>query len=249
MRRLVGAHLQALMGIVRVRSEWVIAAVRGRAYHGAVGRLGRSMPRRSLMTLAVLLIAAGVAAAGFCWLADGEPQVTGRPTETSAPSPLATARPPEVSSVPDPVVVKASPVPRPIPDGYRVQLPRLRIDLPIREGDITQDVVNEQTPEHVALHFPGTYLPGDGSNAYFYAHARTGMFLSLWNARDGDEVIIVLPGGTQLRYVVTEVHPRIPPTDTRWLEPTLSERITLQTSTGPRSNDPRFIVVATPKGT
>jgi len=46
--------------------------------------------------------------------------------------------------------------------------------------------------------------------------------------------------------VVAEVHPRVPPEDTSWILPTSSERLTLQTSTGPNRDDPRFVVVAVP---
>jgi len=60
-------------------------------------------------------------------------------------------------------------------------------------------------------------------------------------------VLIVTPGGTQLRYVVSEVQPRIPPTETKWVQPTPTEQITLQTSTGPNPQDPRFVVVAVPR--
>lgn len=195
------------------------------------------MRRRSLAVLAVLVIGAG-----FWLVADGEQRTVSRAPTVSPPG--SATYPPEVLT---PSTV-AKP-PRAIPDGYRIQVPRLRIDLPIREGDVTRDVVNEQTPEHAAFHFPGTALPGEGSNTYVYAHARTGMFLSLWNAREGDEVILIAPDGTQLRYVVSEVHPRILPTDTRWLWPTSSERLTLQTSTGPHSDDPAFVVVAVPRTT
>lgn len=203
------------------------------------------MTGRFVVVLAVLLISLGLSVASL-----EEPRAAASPTptirETSSPSPTveATATP-----VAEPSAVSPPPTPRAIPDGYRIVIPRLRIDLPIHEGDVTRDVVNEQTPEHAAFHFPGTFLPGDGSNTFIYAHARTGMFLSLWAARVGDEVIIVAPGGAQLHYVVSEVHPRSPPDETSWLEPTASERLTLQTSTGPRSNDPRFIVVALPRAT
>lgn len=195
---------------------------------------------------AVLAIATIATIAIGLRLTDQEPGVTASPTPAVAPVVSATARPTE-SAAPAAAAASPSPIPRPIPDGYRVLLPRLRIDLPVREGDVLQDVVNEQTPENAAFHFPGTSLPGDGSNTYVYAHARTGMFLSLWNVRVGDEVIVLAPDGAQLRYLVSEVHPRVPPTDTNWLGPTPSERLTLQTSTGPSSNDPRFIVVAVPK--
>ena len=134
----------------------------------------------------------------------------------------------------------------PIPDGYRVQLPRLGIDLPIAEGDVERDVVVQQTPENFAFHFPGTAIPGTIGNSYIYAHARRGMFLSLWNARVGDQVTITTPGGGELKFVVTEVHPRVPPADTSWIQPSGDERLTLQTSTGPNREDPRFVVIAAP---
>jgi LPXTG-site transpeptidase (sortase) family protein len=133
-----------------------------------------------------------------------------------------------------------------IPDGYRIKIARLAIDLPILEGDLERDAVRQETPENVALHLPGTAIPGDGSNSYIYAHARRGMFLSLWSAGEGDEVVILTPSGRELRYVVSEVHPRVDPTDLSWVAQTARERLTLQTSTGPSPGDPRFVVIALP---
>jgi LPXTG-site transpeptidase (sortase) family protein len=139
-----------------------------------------------------------------------------------------------------------SPTVRPIGEGYRIQVPRLAIDLPIAEGDVERDVAVQQTPENLAFHLPGTAIPGMGSNSYLYAHARRGMFLTLWNARAGDAVLISTPDGSVLKYVVAEVHPRVAPEDTSWILPTPGERLTLQTSTGPNRDDPRFVVVAVP---
>lgn len=150
------------------------------------------------------------------------------------------------SPLPSPTVTpSAKPTPR-IPDGYRVKVPRLAIDLPIAEGDIQRDAVLQQTPESFAFHLPGTAIPGEGGNAYLYAHARRGMFLTLWSAQTGDEVVVVTPDARELRYVVSEVHWRVDPTDVSWIAPTDSERLTLQTSTGPNPGDPRFIVIALP---
>jgi LPXTG-site transpeptidase (sortase) family protein len=157
---------------------------------------------------------------------------------TPAPSPSQTGSP--VASAPTATRTPA------IPDGYRIKIARLAIDLPIAEGDIERDAVRQETPENLALHLPGTAIPGDGSNTYIYAHARTGMFLSLWSAREGDVVVIVTPSGRELRYVVSEVHPRVDPTDVSWVARTAGERLTLQTSTGPSPGDPRFVVVALP---
>jgi LPXTG-site transpeptidase (sortase) family protein len=139
----------------------------------------------------------------------------------------------------------ATPAPT-IPPGYRIKIARLAIDLPIAEGDIERDTVQQQTPDNFAFHFPGTAIPGDGGNSYIYAHARRGMFLSLWSARVGDEVTIVASDGRERRYVVSEVHPRVEPADVSWAQPTTTERLTLQTSTGPNPGDPRFVVIALP---
>ena len=199
------------------------------------------MRTRLVTFLALLLVSVGL-----WFLAGGLPPIAVHPTPTVTSSEFATSRPPTTAF---PATGASPPGARPIPDGYRVQVPRLRIDLPIKEGDFARDIDNQQTPEHAAFHLPGTRIPGEGSNSYIYAHARTGMFLSLWDARVGDDVIVAAPDGTQLGYVVSEVHPRIPYTEVKWAEPTPSERLTLQTSTGPNPQDPRFVVVAVPKRT
>lgn len=153
--------------------------------------------------------------------------------ETRGPS-----APPEVAHVLDVV-------------GLRVLVPRLAIDLPLEVGDIGRDVPRPgfagATPEQVALVYPGSRTPGDGGNTYIYAHARAGMFLALWNAKAGDLVVVARADGSVVRsYHVALIVPRVDPADTQWLNPQGVERITLQTSTGPRPEDPRFIVVAYP---
>ena len=134
----------------------------------------------------------------------------------------------------------------PIPPGYRIQIPRLGIDLEILEGDLERDAVEQKTPEGYAFHLPGTGIPGAGYNSYIYAHARRGMFLSLWNARIGDEVWISTPDGRALRYLISEIQPRVPPDDVSWAAPDPPDQLTLQTSTGPNPGDPRFVAVARP---
>ena len=169
---------------------------------------------------------------------------------------LGTPAPPSVAATPlaiatttEPISTVASPTrdPRtPIPLGYRVTIQRLGIDLPIAEGDIARDIDAQKTPEGFAFHLPGTSVPGLGSNTYLYAHARTGMFLSLWNVQPGDLVVISTPDLRALRYVISEVHPRVAPDDVSWVQPTKGERLTLQTSTGPNPTDPRFVAIAVP---
>jgi LPXTG-site transpeptidase (sortase) family protein len=188
-------------------------------------------------------VGAVLLAIGLVLVIGGQPRGGVAPAVSSIPSAAQTT-----ARTVAPTLAAATPSPTiaPIPDGYRVLVPRLAIDLPIAEGDLERDVVVQQTPENFAFHFPGTAIPGGGSNTYIYAHARRGMFLTLWNARVGDEVIVTTPGGGALHYVVSEVHPRIPPKDTSWLQATPTERLTLQTSTGPSPDDPRFVVVAVP---
>ena len=133
--------------------------------------------------------------------------------------------------------------------GMRITIPRLGIDLPLDVGDIGRDVPRSGyaggTPEAVALLFPGTSIPGTGGNAYIYAHARKGMFLSLWDARIDDAVFVVRDDRSVVRaYRIALVLRRVDPTDTSWLDSSGPERLTLQTSTGPGPADPRFIAVA-----
>lgn len=188
----------------------------------------------------VALVGALVVALGVALVALGERP----PADAVAPLAMPTASAP--ASAYGSENASPSPTVRPIGEGYRIQVPRLAIDLPIAEGDVERDVVVQQTPENFAFHLPGTAVPGMGSNSYLYAHARRGMFLNLWNARAGDEVVITTPNGSVLKYVVVEVHPRVAPEDTSWILPTPGERLTLQTSTGPNRDDPRFVVVAAP---
>ena len=166
--------------------------------------------------------------------------VVGVPSHVPSPTPSAAATPAPTTARPSP-----TPLP-PIPVGYRVQIPRLGIDLGILEGDIERDSVQLQTPENYAFHLPGTAIPGTGANSYLYAHARRGMFLSLWDAKVGDVVWISTPDGRALKYVISEIHPRVPPEDVVWATPSAPDRLTLQTSTGPNPADPRFVVVALP---
>ena len=164
--------------------------------------------------------------------------------ELVAPSPGAstdTHVSPQTPSTPQPEATPRGA----IPAGYRIAIARLGIDLAIAEGDLRRDIADQRTPEGFAFHLPGTAFPGEGGNVYLYAHARRGMFLALWDARPGDEIALSTPSGV-LHYVVREVLPRVAPADVTSTAPTPTERLTLQTSTGPSPSDPRFVVFAFP---
>lgn len=192
-----------------------------------------------------LLTVIGIAAFAIGIALIARPQATTAPVVPMTPlaaSPSANGAPNAAS----PTVAPPDAAFPPLPDGYRIQIPRLGIDLPMQEGDVERDAVEQRTPEGYAFHLPGTGIPGSGVNCYIYAHARTGMFLSLWNVREGDDVIITRPDGSQARYVVSEVHPRVPFDDVSWASPSPPDHLTLQTSTGPNPGDPRFVVIARP---
>ncbi|MGH2450589.1 MAG: sortase [Candidatus Limnocylindria bacterium] len=204
------------------------------------------MPPRLISVLAgglppVLLLA--FAALGSS-LGPAAPEPSPPAALATSPAPSPTPTPYAAASGAGVVDTPAPSVPKAIPDGYRIQIFRLGIDLPIQAGEVERDVIRGETPEDAAFHLPGSAIPGERGNAYIYAHARLGMFLALWGARVGDEVFVSTPAGTSLRYVVTEIHPRVPPSDVSWVEPTDDERLTLQTSTGAYPDDPRFVVVA-----
>jgi LPXTG-site transpeptidase (sortase) family protein len=200
------------------------------------------MPRSFTVLAGVLLLAVGIALVVGSTL----PR-PGSVAPLALPSAFASATPAPTTSVGATTVAPTSaPTISPIPDGYRIRVPRLRIDLPIAEGDLYRDTVQQQTPENFAFHFPGTAIPGTVGNSYLYAHARRGMFLSLWDATVGDEVTITTPAGVELKFRVTEIPGKVPPEDTSWLMPSSDERLTLQTSTGPNPQDPRFVVIAAP---
>ena len=122
----------------------------------------------------------------------------------------------------------------------RIRIDRLGIDLAVIQGD------GIDAPIGKAAHFPSSAWPGGGSNIYIYGHARVGMFIRLWDARLGDIVQLGLVDGTTRNYVVTKILPMVPWDAVGYLDPTPTERLTLQTSTSYYPTAPRFVVLAIP---
>ena len=123
----------------------------------------------------------------------------------------------------------------------RIVIARLGIDLPIVEGD------GVDAPLYKVAHYPGTAWPGGGSNIYLYGHARDGMFIALWHAKLGDQVVLDLANGGQRTYVVSKILPDVPWNDMAVLAPTPHEQLTLQTCTSYEQTAPRFVVIAVPQ--
>lgn len=155
------------------------------------------------------------------------PLVTITPSPTKPASSLATTMP---AASPASAGIRAT----------RIRIDRLGINLAIIEGD------GIDAPIGKAAHYPGTAWPDGGSNIYVYGHARENMFISLWRAREGDQVELGLVDGTTRTYVVTRILPKVRWNAVEYLEPTPTEQLTLQTSTSYQPTAPRFIVIAVP---
>lgn len=170
---------------------------------------------------------------------------------TVAPVPDATEETavPDTTDTPDPAATAGPGAPTATPGtspagairAKRILIDRLGITLPIVEGD------GIDAPMNKAAHYPSTGWPGGGTNIYLYGHARKGMFITLWDARKGDEIVLDLVDDTQRTYVVTKVLPKVPWDAIQYLDPTPTEQLTLQTSTSYYPTAPRFIVIAVPQ--
>ena len=202
--------------------------------------LSRTGSHRLAIALGLVLALAGCGGSSPSSSADSS--ASSRPSPSSTPA--RTAVPSNAGSpIASPTVsagASLEPSPRASGVATRIRIPRLGIDLPIVEGD------GIDAPLDKAAHYPGTAWPGGGSNIYIYGHAREGLFIELWNARRGDEVILEAKDGATWSYEVTEVRPRTPYDAVELLEPTPTEQLTLQTSTSNTATAPRFVVIALP---
>lgn len=121
-------------------------------------------------------------------------------------------------------------------------IPAGHIDLPVVEGD------GVTVPLNLAMHYPGTAQPGQGSNALFYAHAQRGMFQGLYALHVGDAVTVTRADGSSLPYHIIAFK-KIAYNDRTVLKPTPFDQITLLTCTSYDPFTPRFIALATPVAT
>lgn len=126
------------------------------------------------------------------------------------------------------------------PDGMRIKIPDLGVDMPVVAGD------GYNAPLFKAVLYPSLTLPGSGSRSMIYAHARNGMFAPLFRARIGQTIEVDRPSWAPLQYRIAEYHPHWSSTDLRWLQPLNQEQLVLVTCTTYSENDPRIVVVANP---
>jgi hypothetical protein len=225
-----------------------------------VGQLAGREPELALPSLSAIPAPSRTAAA------------TGTPaaTPTPAPTPTITASRPAESPTPTLTPTAApTPTPTPLETGVATQLSIEAVGINVTVTQATTPEEDDFPPLDGAYILRTSAQPGRGTNSYIFAHAREGLFLSLWNVQLGDVVRILMSSGNVLEYRVTEVRPntpcqesdpsipgppnpplplqRAPPgCDASWLAPTPFERVTLQTSQGPNRNYGEFIVVAEP---
>jgi LPXTG-site transpeptidase (sortase) family protein len=190
------------------------------------------MTRRVLPVLALLV---GVALIGGAVLVLWHPGSKSNASLASLPPPSPIISPLASVSPQGP----GSEVP---PEGMRIKIAQLGLDLPVVAGD------GVNAPLFKAVLYPWLAQPGSGKRSMIYAHARTGMFGPLFQAKVGQVIEIDRPQAAPGRYVISEYYPAWKSTDVRWLQPANQEQLILVTCTTYNENDPRIIVVAKPAG-
>jgi hypothetical protein len=129
----------------------------------------------------------------------------------------------------------------------RIVIRRLNIDLPIM---LQTDNYGIYPLCDVALYQPLLGQPGQGRATYIYAHARDGMFRPLLLASEvnggrrmlGMTVEVYTSDDWLFLYTISEVRPRT--FDLNDAINTKTERLWMQTSTGPNGTVPKLQVVA-----
>ena len=192
-----------------------------------VRRLGHTSKLRIAIVIAMVLAAAGGAAALVLILSGPHAEVEAAPA--SPPLALGPAGLRPARSVTAPTV----------PLTVRLIAPAAGIDISVVQGD------GVTVPLGLAVHYPGTAQPGGGSNALFYAHARPGMFQGLYKLRKDDSITAVRADGSELQYHVAALE-YVPYNDLSVLHQTPYDEITLLTCTSYDSHTPRFIVSGLP---
>ncbi len=203
--------------------------------------------------LPAILTGAGVAiiVTGLLWYGgpvEAGPDPTADPT-TSAAFPSAVATP----------TARASPsgLASPSPSGVgrvatRVQIPALRIDVPVIKGPPTAYPLCNVA---MYLDVPPLGQPGGGHAIYLFAHARVGMFLPILKAsqvNDGQQmlgmIVNLYSSDDQLfPYEIVEV--RRHQTDLNDAVHATTEQLWLQTSEGPKGTPGKTQVIAKPLST
>ena len=129
--------------------------------------------------------------------------------------------------------------------GLWIQVPAVGIDLPVAEGDGSNNI-----PYWKTLIYPGSAYPGTAGNSYVYAHGIWGMFGGLLLTSPGEHVYLHdYTSGRVDDFVISRVVGKVAYNDMRWLEARSSTPLlTLQTCIGWDLKGDRFVVLASPAG-
>ena len=189
------------------------------------------------------------------------PGPTAPPTETPAQpgSPVPTS---SQEASPSPTLAPPSPTatPTPLPPAVRIAMPRLGIDAKVLEmgwKTITEGGGRRAEwviPEYAAGHAVNSANPGEVGNVVITGHhnIKGEVFKGLWNAKEGDEIILYAQDGTSYRYVVTQDVLKLWEKDAteeerrahaRYMDQTSDSRVTLITCWPYWDNTHRVIVI------
>ena len=213
-----------------------------------------------LRLLGYRLAPAILSAAGVTLLAAGLLSY-GSPLPSPSPSPTPTSGWVIASPAPTPGAsagASASPSASPGAAGVatRVEVPALRIDLPVISGGHDPIVGGTSFPYcDVAEYIPWLAQPGQPGVTYIYAHARTGMFLPLLDASQvndgkgmlGYTVLVYTSADRVYWYSIGAVKRHVPYNDLQALTGATSgpSRLILQTSEGPLNTSTKLQITAT----
>jgi len=169
-----------------------------------------------------------------------DPHATGATASVADPTDALAVRLRKVSNYA--AGVAQEPMPPQRHEGLWIEIPSLKISLPIREGD-----GSDRIPQWMALHYPGTVAPGAAGNSYLYAHGLWGMFGGLLFARQGDLVELHDYGsGAVTTLHVSRVVGRTGWNDVTWIhERATAPTLTLQTCIDLDPHGDRYVVQAT----
>lgn len=156
-----------------------------------------------LLTVALISIAAGAAAAHQLLGEQAQGKAPGQPVYPSSPPPTALVTAPAVPAAPMPTSTpSASRLPA------RLIIPKLGVDAAVeRVGlDANGNVGVPASPQDVAWYELGP-APGEAGSAVIDGHldwtSGPAVFYNLWRLRPGDEIQVQLEDGKVLRFLVT----------------------------------------------
>lgn len=123
----------------------------------------------------------------------------------------------------------------------KIVIPKSDIDIPIVEAKIVNGYW--ELSETTASYGLGSGYPETASNTVIFAHARKGLFYNLKNVKIGD-AIYVFTKNKWYKYKVNKIT-AVYPNETKVIQPTKKETLTLYTCTG-FNDEKRLIITAIP---